>query len=256
MTPSVKYIVVVGDEPTGSPRTGAGQHLLRERARLHEHVLRHHEQPVPEQLRAQLPADRRYPGGRQLPGVHRPYVPELAVGRLVETPAQITSQIDQYITRNGAISPTRSLTTATTSCRTARRDLRGFKARTGRERAGADQRQLVEDQPPERDVPDLEPAVIDSINAHYDHFRSLPADQNAAQREVDPLHDSDLADVDGRALDLHYGLPLGAPGLGLPRRQAAERRLGSGYAAEGAVGYMGNTATTSAKRRTCCTPRS
>ena len=40
-----------------------------------------------------------------------------------------------------------------------------------------------------RDVPGLEPAEIDSINAHYDHYRALPADENAAHREIDPLHD-------------------------------------------------------------------
>ena len=31
--------------------------------------------------------------------------------------------------------------------------------------------------------PATNPPMIDSINAHYDHHRALPADQNAAQTE-------------------------------------------------------------------------
>ncbi len=44
------------------------QHLVRERARLREHLLRHLEQPVPEHLRARAPADRRPARRRQLRG--------------------------------------------------------------------------------------------------------------------------------------------------------------------------------------------
>ena len=69
VTPSVKYIVVVGDDAAGIP---FGRILdntaYRERARLCEHVLRQHEQPVPEHVRARLPADRRPARRRQLLG--------------------------------------------------------------------------------------------------------------------------------------------------------------------------------------------
>ena len=49
-------------------RARPGQLRVRERARLREHVLRRDEQPVPEHVRARLPADRRPAGRRQLLG--------------------------------------------------------------------------------------------------------------------------------------------------------------------------------------------
>ncbi len=49
-------------------RARPGQLGIRERARLREHVLRRDEQPVPEHVRARLPADRRPAGRRQLLG--------------------------------------------------------------------------------------------------------------------------------------------------------------------------------------------
>jgi len=39
------------------------------------------------------------------------YVPEAAVGRLVETPGQINAQLTQYVTLHGAVSPTTALVT-------------------------------------------------------------------------------------------------------------------------------------------------
>ena len=49
-------------------RARSRQLRVRERARLREHVLRRHEQPVPEHVRARLPADRRPARRRQLLG--------------------------------------------------------------------------------------------------------------------------------------------------------------------------------------------
>ena len=51
----------------------------------------------------------------------RLYVPELAIGRLVETPAQIIAQVDAYIDGRGrARRRPRPTPPATTSCPTAR----------------------------------------------------------------------------------------------------------------------------------------
>ena len=114
-----------------------------------------------------------------------PYVPELAVGRLVETPTQILSQITQYINRNGAINPTRALTTGYDFLSDGASQISAdFKARLGTNNA----QELISNSWSKNNLlaamfPTSNPPILDSINAHYDHARALPADENAAQRE-------------------------------------------------------------------------
>jgi hypothetical protein len=114
-----------------------------------------------------------------------PYVPELAVGRLVEQPAQITAQLDQYVTRNGAIAPTSSLTTGYDFLKDGATAVsNALKPTVG----AANARELISDGWSRDNLvaamfPATNAPVIDSINAHYDHNRTLPADENAAQRE-------------------------------------------------------------------------
>ena len=90
--------------------------------------------------------------------------------------------------------------------------------------------------------PTSNPPTIDSINAHYDHYRSLPADENAAHRETILFTTADLAGA--------------RPPGGSSSRWAATRRFRSptsssatrcnadwaqAYAQAGAIVYMGNT---------------
>ena len=61
--------------------------------------------------------------------------------------------------------------------------------------------------------PASNPPTIDSINAHYDHFRALPADENAAHRETILFTTADLAgrSTSGRVIftmGCHSALPV------------------------------------------------
>ena len=90
--------------------------------------------------------------------------------------------------------------------------------------------------------PASNPPTLDSINAHYDHFRSLPADENAAHRE-DILYTT--ADLAGRStagrviftMGCHSALPVSDFVLG----SALNADWSQAYAQSGAVIYMGNT---------------
>ena len=90
--------------------------------------------------------------------------------------------------------------------------------------------------------PAANPPTLDSINAHYDHFRSLPADENAAHRE-DILYTT--ADLVGRStagrviftMGCHSVLPVSDFVLG----SALNADWSQAYAQSGAVIYMGNT---------------
>ena len=173
-----------------------------------------------------------------------PYVPELAVGRLVETPTQILSQITQYITRNGAINPTRALTTGYDFLSDGATKISAdFKAKVGTNNA----QELINNTWSKNNLlgamfPTSNPPTLDSINAHYDHFRSLPADENAAHRE-DILYTT--ADLVGRStagrviftMGCHSALPVSDFVLG----SALNADWSQAYAQSGAVIYMGNT---------------
>ena len=109
--PSVKYIVVVGDDAAGIPfgRVLDNTAYANERGYASTFYGNTNNQYLSSYGLGFLPTDD--PLGDVNYSGEGPYVPELAVGRLVETPAQIIGQLSQYITRNGAIAPTRALTT-------------------------------------------------------------------------------------------------------------------------------------------------
>ena len=90
--------------------------------------------------------------------------------------------------------------------------------------------------------PASNPPTLDSINAHYDHFRSLPADENAANRETILYTTADLAgrSTAGRVIftmGCHSALPVSDFVLGNP----LNADWSQAYAQSGAVVYMGNT---------------
>ena len=90
--------------------------------------------------------------------------------------------------------------------------------------------------------PPSNPPQIASINAHYDHFRALPADENAAQRESILLTSADLAgrSTSGRVIftmGCHSALPVSDFVVGNPLKADWSQS----YAQSGAIVYMGNT---------------
>ena len=169
--PSVKYIVVVGDDAAGIPfgRVLDNSAYANERGYASTFFGATNNQYLSTYGLGFLPTDD--PLGDVNYSGQGPYVPELAVGRLVETPTQILSQITQYINRNGAINPTRALTTGYDFLSDgASRVSADFKARLGTNNA----QELINNSWSKNNLlaamfPTSNPPILDSINAHYDH---------------------------------------------------------------------------------------
>ena len=243
VVPSVKYIVVVGDD-TGIPfgRVLDNSSYANERGYASTFLGGPNNEYLSTYALGYLPTDDPL-GDVNYPG-QGPYVPELAVGRLVETPNQILNQITQYINRNGAINPTRALTTGYDFLSDgASRISAGFKARLGTNNA----QELINNAWSKNALlaamfPTSNPPTLDSINAHYDHARALPADENAAQKETILYTTADLAgrSTSGRVIftmGCHSVLPVSDLVFGSP----LNADWSQGYAQAGAVVYMGNT---------------
>jgi hypothetical protein len=243
VTPSVKYIVVVGDD-AGIPfgRILDNSAYANERGYASTFFGTSNNQYLSTYGLGFLPTDD--PLGDVNYSGQGPYVPELAVGRLVETPTQILSQITQYINRNGAINPTRALTTGYDFLSDgATRISADFKARLGNNNA----QELINNSWSKANLlaamfPSSNPPQLDSINAHYDHSRALPADENAAQRESILYTTADLAgrSTSGRVIftmGCHSALPVSDFVFGSP----LNADWAQAYAQSGAVVYMGNT---------------
>ena len=233
--PSVKYIVVVGDDAAGIPfgRVLDNTAYANERGYASTFYGNTNNQYLSSYGLGFLPTDD--PLGDVNYSGEGPYVPELAVGRLVETPAQISSQISQYITRNGAIAPTRALTTGYDFLTDGSTQISaGFKARLGTDNA----QELITNSWSKTNLlnamfPTSNPPTIDSLNAHYDHFRALPADENAAHRETILYTTADLAgrSTTGRVIftmGCHSALPVSDFVFGNPTQE----RLGAGLLAD------------------------
>jgi len=168
------------------------------------------------------------------------YVPEVAVGRLVEKPAEIEAQLDQYLTRQGAIDPTTALVTGYDFLKDGAQQISaGLKTTVG------SPTELINDTWKKSDLlaglfPASNPPLINSINAHFDHYRALPADENAASRESILFTTRDLQATPGRlviTIGCHSGMPVSdflvAPALAPDWNQS--------FAAKGAIGYIANS---------------
>ncbi len=241
--PSVKHIVVVGDDavlPFG--RILDNTSYANERGYASTFFGTTNNQYLSTYALGLLPtddplADVNYAG-------QGPYVPELALGRLVETPAQIISQVDQYVTRNGAIAPTRALTTGYDFLKDGATQISTrLKAKVG----AANATELINDTWSKNNLigamfPTANAPQIVSLNAHYDHFRSLPADENAANRETILFTTADLLtrSTSGRVvftMGCHSALPVSDFVVG----DVLKPDWAQAYAQTGAVVYMGNT---------------
>ena len=184
-----------------------------------------------------LPTDDPY-GDTSYSGVGA-YIPEVAVGRLVETHDEIMGQLDQYTrpTVNGAIDPATGLVT-------------GYDFLSDGANAVSDALNATVAAPTEliNEVwttdnllaamfPATNAPQIDAVNAHYDHYRALPADQNAAGTEDDLFTTAKLQPTPGRlviTIGCHSGTPVSdflvAAGLAPDWSQT--------YSAKGAIGYV------------------
>ena len=129
------------------------------------------------------------------------YVPQLAVGRLVETPDQILGQLNQFAVAGGVVAPTSSLTTGYDFLSDGARAVDSalsislLKAAGG---ASPTQTSLISDAWTKADLlaallPLHRPSPqIASINAHFDTSRALPAKGNTTGTQTDLVTTADL----------------------------------------------------------------
>jgi Tol biopolymer transport system component len=186
-----------------------------------------------------------YPGGQL-------YVPELAIGRLVDTPAEITGQLNQFALAHGQLAPSTELTTSYSFLYDGGLQEAAALKAPGRTTQG--DLNSAPGAPNQWDVNALTAAMfpatgappsIMAINAHYNQRQLLPADQDAAKK-TDELYTSAMLAAQGvSALQNRLALTIGChSGVNAPDT------LFSGTAAEdwaqtwlghGAFGFIGNT---------------
>ena len=229
----------------GDPvRAHSRQLRIRERARLREHVLRRDEQPVPEHVRARLPADRRPAGRRQLLG--QGAVRPRARGRTPRRDAEPDPRPDHPV--HHAERRDQPDAGSDDGLRLPHRrrdeDLRGLQGQGGDEqRAGADQQHLVEERLAGRDVPGLEPAARStrSTRTTTTSARCLPTRTPRTARRSSSR----------RPISRDARRPGGSSSrwAAIPRSRSPTSSLGNplnadwsqAYAQSGAIVYMGNT---------------
>lgn len=126
------------------------------------------------------------------------YVPELGVGRLVETPAQIEGQLRQFVASGGVVDPTSSLTTGYDFLSDGAQAVDAALAPTV-----SRHRTLISETWTRAELlgqllPKRGPAPsIASLNAHFDQSRALPAAGNTSGDESDLVTTADLAAAPG-----------------------------------------------------------
>jgi streptogramin lyase len=170
------------------------------------------------------------------------YVPDVALGRLVETPAEISTQLDQYSSANGVLAPgsgkvfgydflvdgSQAVGSALSTKVTT--DTNTSDTWTAAEALGA------LNGPSQSFV---------AVNAHYNHYQALPADQFTAGGQADLLEAEDATPAARSVLftmGCHAGLnvpdiAVSAPGPGDQKRLGDWAQLAAGRSAL----FTGNT---------------
>jgi Tol biopolymer transport system component len=247
---SVKYIVVVGDDPViPYGRIIDNTSFANEHGYATTFLGGDNNEYLSTYGLGFLPSDDPY-GDNNYTG-SGPYVPELAVSRLVETPADIIAQVDRYISRNGAVAPTRSVVAgydfltdgSQAIAASLRNDLGTNSTQTPLIREDWAKSDLLSALFPGTAAPE-----IDSINAHFDHNRLLPADQNLLRREDNLFTTGNvtpgaLASRIGFSMGCHSGVAVADSAVALalqpdwPRTWTGDSATGAG----GGLNWMGNT---------------
>ncbi len=183
---------------------------------------------------------------------HQLYVPDVAVGRLVETPSDIVSAIDQYELHGGMLDPT-------TGSLAAGYDFlndgtRAVDAQIGPHVSNPANRQLLTDDtgtPPwnrqtlhDALIAPKRPAVA-SVNAHFDHHEALPASGNTTGDRTDLFTTADVPPGSRPgaivfSMGCHSGLAVPDSDVGTGPGQRAHDWAQT-YAEAGAAVYVGNT---------------
>lgn len=131
----------------------------------------------------------------------RLYLPDLAVGRLVETPDQIGAQLDQFVSAGGALATSSALTTGYDFLADGAHSVDTALAAA----VGAGTHQALIDDPGSTAPPWTRSSLLgalfpstgspslDSVNAHFDHNRALPSAGNTSGDQSNLFTVSDVA---------------------------------------------------------------
>jgi Tol biopolymer transport system component len=191
---------------------------------------------------------------------HELFVPDQAVGRLVETPGEITGMITAFMTSGGAVTREHTLTTGYDFLTDGANAVNApFNAALG----PANARTLINETWAARDAvaddlpDDLEdmlfppgsspPPQFNSINAHFDHTRLLPAAENLANRADNLYLSQDIRNRGASAvakrilfsMGCHSGLPTSDAIYGATDPLAKD--WAQTFLAGGAFAWVGNT---------------
>jgi Bacterial Ig domain len=257
--PSLKYVVLVGgDDQIPFFRTPDLTTLSNE-SEYASTLAGPNNEYLGSSLSGDLLTDNPYGTPAPIPFLDRfLYLPTLSVGRLVETPADIVKQAQTFQSFGGRLDPTSAkvtgydfLSDGATGVANALVPKLGAPAVS----------RLINDT---WTLGDLQGAVaaptagLLSLNAHYDHYRALPADQNASGNASQLFTTAMLA---GSALDRRYAFTMGCHagysvsdiviGATDARRLDWPQVYGAGaavYAANTGFGY-GDTATVAYSER-------
>ena len=189
---------------------------------------------------------------------HELYVPELAVGRLVETPDDIRAVLSSFANAGGALDPTTALVTGYDFLADGARAVAGEITD-----AGLAPTLLIDEPGATTDLwdraalaaalGDLAPQGLASVNAHFDHYRALPSVGDASHDESDLFVSSEIAAVRSNLLGAllfsmgcHSGLNMSdlLVGMGPGAADWAQTFAGAGAHWVGNTGYgYGDTET-------------
>ena len=169
------------------------------------------------------------------------FVPDLAIGRLVETPAEIKVALDNYVRFDGRLDPQTALSTGYDFLDDGAEEI-AEALRDNELGPNGDGLTTAELRGDTWDSAALDDALtgtatvpapdIASVNAHFDHFRALPAASDAADDRDRPVHHrrrarrGDQADARAVAAVLD-GLPRRPVGERPHRRRHPHQRLGA-----------------------------
>jgi hypothetical protein len=188
---------------------------------------------------------------------HELFVPEQAVGRVLETPGEITGMIDAFLGADGAAAPQRSLVTGYDFLTDGSNAVNApFATAFGANAQTLINESWVAKDPASGDIAnDLEDALfppsnapqLNSINAHFDHTRLLPAAENAANLSANLYVSQDVRDRGAAAvaervlfsMGCHSGLSISDVIYG--NGDPLAKDWAQTFLAGGAFGWIGNT---------------
>ncbi|HEY2813578.1 MAG TPA: hypothetical protein VGJ03_08960 [Acidimicrobiales bacterium] len=145
------------------------------------------------------------------------FVPDVAVGRLVETPTQIASALTRFRTTHGVIQDSTGMSTGYDFLSDGAQAVAAQLAAPGR----TVNTSLINDtwtrQQLIQQLLTAGSPLLDSVNAHFDPARALPADQNAAHTQNDLFTTADVRNSGANTLQGHLLFSMGChAGLDIP----------------------------------------